>query len=857
MSNSDVSQTFDKPGLVGSSPMADDDRGEPTADMAIEGHSCAGDWPLPPFFRLAEQSLPDKACTVELIDGRLTRGELAEFDLGADSVGLRIAGMQNLERMKFARIRSIKLTLPVAYVADAAALDAVGSAESSDKSDRSFVVALRDGTKIRGDTLGFVKETAGLFLYLIEGDARHVINCFIPAGRIQDLQIGPLLGETLISQNILSAETLALAVNRQTKLRQERIGNYLAERAIISSEELVRAINEQGKRPNARIGDVLIEAGMITQAQLQEALAIQTQHRERRIGDILIDMGAVSVRLIQIALSDKLGIPYVNVREFRIDPMLIETIDAAFAIRHQVLPLLQTRDSLIVAVENPLAIDFLQDLRFKTSMTLDPVIADPQELKERISKEYSGHEARIAAGNTAAALGESDTGRALRNSSAVQTKVADLTSQLARETQKSQRPIKDVVVDSRVSENTLVRLVNKIIIEAHAQGASDIHIESNSGATYTRIRFRKDGILEEYLELPQAYNSSLVSRIKIMAELDISEHRHPQDGKIDFGKHGPLSIELRVAIIPTSNNLEDVVLRLLGGAEPLPLDRVGFSAADLELLKKMVSRSFGLLLVCGPTGSGKTTTLHSLLREINRPDLKIWTAEDPIEITQPGLRQVQVHAKIDWTFAAAMRAFLRADPDVIMVGEMRDAETTKIGIEASLTGHLVLSTLHTNSAAESIVRLLDLGMDPFNFADSLIGVLSQRLARRLCSSCKQVHIASAIEISDLVEEYCSETSLDSKDVLSRWQNEFWSDGHLLLHEAAGCELCRHGYKGRIVVYELLSATPDIKHLVRSRGTVPQVVALAQGQGTVSLRQHAIEKVLQGILDLASARAVSS
>ena len=858
MSNTRESQTPDNLDLA-SSPMEEHDSGEPTADVAVEAQECpAGDWPLPPFFQLAEPLPQDKECAVELIDGRVTRGELAEFDLGSDSVGLRIAGMQSLERIKFARIRSIKLTSPVAYVADAAALDAVGSAESSDESKRPFVVALRDGTKIKGDTLGFVKETAGLFLYLIEADAAHVINCFIPAGRIQDLQIGPLLGETLINQHIVSAETLALAVNKQNKLRQERIGNYLAERAIISAEELVRAINEQGKRPNARIGDVLIEAGMITQEQLLEALAIQTQHRERRIGDILIDMGAVSVRLIQIALSDKLGIPYVNVREFRIDLMVIETIDAAFAIRHQVLPLLQTRDTLIVAVENPLAIDFLQDLRFQTSMTLDPVIADPQELKERISKEYSGHEARVAAANaTAGTFGASDTGSALRNSSAVQTKVADLTSQLARETQKSQRPIKDVVVDSRVSENTLVRLVNKIIIEAHAQGASDIHIESNSGTTYTRIRFRKDGILEDYLELPQAYNSSLVSRIKIMAEMDISEHRHPQDGKIDFGKHGPLSIELRVAIIPTANNLEDVVLRLLGGAEPLPLDRVGFSAADLGLLKKMVSRSFGLLLVCGPTGSGKTTTLHSLLREINRPDLKIWTAEDPIEITQPGLRQVQVHAKIDWTFAAAMRAFLRADPDVIMVGEMRDAETTKIGIEASLTGHLVLSTLHTNSAAESIVRLLDLGMDPFNFADALIGVLSQRLARKLCSGCKQVHIASAAEISDLIEEYCSETSLDPKDVLSRWQNEFWSDGHLLLHEAAGCELCRHGYKGRIVVYELLSATPGIKHLVRSRGTVPQVVAHAQAQGTISLRQHAIEKVLQGILDLASARSVSS
>jgi type II secretory ATPase GspE/PulE/Tfp pilus assembly ATPase PilB-like protein len=816
------------------------------------------DWPLPPFFQFAEQPPPARECAVELIDGLVIHGELARFDLDEDSVAVRVPESDGLQWMKFVRIRSIKLIAPIAYIADAAALDSVGVTVEHADSQRSFVVSLRDGTKIKGITLGFIKDTGGVFLYVIEGKGVLAVNYFIPAGRIEDMQIGPPLGETLVSRKAVSAHALALALRNQTKLRQERIGSYLAERAIISSEQLIRAISEQGKRPNARLGDILLESGMITVDQLQEALAIQLTHRERRIGDILVDMGTVSVRLIQVALSDKLGIPYANVREFRIGPGVLEAIDGAFAIRHQVLPLVRSRDSLIVAVENPLAIDFLQDLRFQTSLTIDPVIADPQELKERISKAYAAVSGRVAAARLwAGALGASDTGDDAGNSGALQTKVADLTSQLARETQKSQRPIHQVVAASRVSENTLVRLVNKIITDAHNQGASDIHIESNGDSSYTRIRFRKDGDLENYLELPHAYNSSIVSRIKIMAELDISEHRHPQDGKIDFGKQGPLPIELRVAIIPTTNNLEDVVLRILGGAEPLPLDQVGFSDRDLTLLKKMISRSFGLFLVCGPTGSGKTTTLHSVLREINRPDLKIWTAEDPIEITQPGLRQVQVHSKIDWTFAAAMRAFLRADPDVIMVGEMRDAETTKIGIEASLTGHLVLSTLHTNSAAESIVRLLDLGMDPFNFADALVGVLSQRLARKLCAHCKHAHVASKTEISDLVEEYCSETSLDAADVLRDWQSRFWTDGDLLLAEASGCEACRLGYAGRVVVYELLSSTPAIKHLVRAQAALPELLALAQREGMVSLRQNAITKVLAGITDMASARAVSS
>jgi type II secretory ATPase GspE/PulE/Tfp pilus assembly ATPase PilB-like protein len=763
---------------------------------------------------------------------------------------VRLPQPEGLKRLDLALIRCIKLTRSLAYVVDSAALAAIDATEPPADNQKSFTVDLCDGSTMTGKTLGFVRDRAGLFLFLFEGDAARLFNCFIPAGQIKSVQIGPRLGDVLVENHAVTAEVLELALNQQAKLRQDRIGNYLIDRAIISAEQLTHALAAQAKIPTVRLGEILIQAKLITPQQLKEALTIQAGQRERRIGQILIDMGAVSLRLIQFAMSDKLGIPYVNVRDFKVGPGALEMLDTAFAIRHQVLPLLRLAESLVVAVEDPLATGFMEDLRFKTGMTIAPVIANPQELKARIAREYSNLESRrVSLGASAA------TGSALP-AGATQIKVADLTSQLARE-QPSGRPVKDVAVDTRVADNTLVKLVNKIIIEAHAQGASDIHIESNTGNGNTRIRFRKDGDLEDYLELPQAYSQSLVSRIKIMADLDISEHRHPQDGKIDFAKHGPLTIELRVAIIPTTSNLEDVVLRLLGGVEPLPLEQVGFSESDLLRLRQMISRTFGLFLVCGPTGSGKTTTLHSVLREINRPDMKIWTAEDPIEISQPGLRQVQVNAKIDWTFAAAMRAFLRADPDVIMVGEMRDAETTKIGIEASLTGHLVFSTLHTNSAAESVVRLLDLGTDPFNFADALIGILSQRLARKLCSNCKQVHVASESEMAALAEEYCNETQLDPATVLSRWRTDFAKEGRFVFRKAVGCEACRDGYKGRVVVYELLPGTAEIKHLVRSRAAVPQVLAAAQAGGMLSLRQNTIEQVLRGVLDMTSARAVSS
>jgi len=845
-------------------------------------------WPAPPMFRF-ETPPPAAlcACTIEYVDGPVIGGLLVEFSPDTNIVNLWPHDGVGPQAVAISRVRCIRLTEPARYAAEPSKpIAGDGSGPNAD-SPQPFVVLFRDGATLQGATLGVKKIAAGSFLYVAEADGGTVINCFIPAGCIQELRMSSsvdairadtnppdaILADAILSDAVaalvmpaeavqagspdVKAATLLQALNKQSQQRNDKVGQYLAPRAIKTSDDLIRALHVQGKRPNARLGDILIEAGAITKDQLAQALAVQSQHKGRRLGDILIDIGAVSGRLIQVALSDKLGIPYVNVREFPIGLGVLETITTAFAIRHQVLPLLQTTDRLIVAVENPLAVDFLQDLRFQNRTWIDPVIADPQELKERISKEYSGLDNRVAVAKADAGGPSAFDVNAQLGVSALQANVADLTSQLARETKSSARTAKEVVNDPRVSENTLVRLVNKIIIEGHAQGASDIHIESNGGNAYTRIRFRKDGELEDYLDLPQAYSNSLVSRIKIMAELDISERRHPQDGKIDFGKHGPLAIELRVAIIPTANGLEDVVLRILSAAEALPLDQVGFSPKDLASLKKMISRSFGLVLVCGPTGSGKTTTLHSVLREINTPDLKIWTAEDPVEITQRGLRQVQVNAKIDWTFAAAMRAFLRADPDVIMVGEMRDVETTKIGIEASLTGHLVFSTLHTNSAAESVVRLLDLGMDPFNFADALIGVLSQRLARKLCPTCKHARIATAEEVADLVEEYCANTDLDRAEVLRGWQRDYWTDGHLILREPSGCDACKDGYKGRVVVYELLAATPAIKHMIRAKTAVPQMLAVAQQEGMLSLRQNTLHHVLRGILDLTSARSVSS
>ncbi|NOY62297.1 MAG: type II/IV secretion system protein [Gammaproteobacteria bacterium] len=416
---------------------------------------------------------------------------------------------------------------------------------------------------------------------------------------------------------------------------------------------------------------------------------------------------------------------------------------------------------------------------------------------------------------------------------------------------------------SEIEDNIVVKLINKVIVDAHHQGASDIHIEPYKDGKKTIIRFRKDGTLIPYFELPGHYRNALVSRIKIMAGLDISERRKPQDGKIDYRKYGSLDIELRVATMPTVGRIEDIVIRVLSSGKPVPVNELDLSERNHDKIRKAIAKPYGLFLVCGPTGSGKTTTLHSILGDLNTDARKIWTVEDPVEITQEGLRQVQVNPRIGLTFAAAMRSFLRADPDVIMVGEMRDQETLAIGVEASLTGHLVLSTLHTNSAPDSIVRLLDMGMDPFNFADALLGILAQRLAKRLCLECREEHIASEDEIQALLREYrkevkqCQNSQLSAEAVMSEWHSKFADrDGRYTLYKAVGCDTCdRTGYKGRIGIHEFLDATDVVKRCILEGQTVSELLAAGLEGDMRTLKQDGIEKVLQGYTDMVQVRIV--
>jgi type II secretory ATPase GspE/PulE/Tfp pilus assembly ATPase PilB-like protein len=423
----------------------------------------------------------------------------------------------------------------------------------------------------------------------------------------------------------------------------------------------------------------------------------------------------------------------------------------------------------------------------------------------------------------------------------------------------------DSALESAAADNELVKFVNKVIVDAYNQKASDIHIEPMPGKAKTGIRFRIDGTLQPYIEVPAQFRQAMITRLKIMCDLDISEKRKPQDGKIKFKKYGPLDIELRVATIPSVGGVEDVVMRILAAGEPIPLDKLGLTAYNKTRLEQTISKPYGLFYVCGPTGSGKTTTLHSILKFLNTPDTKIWTVEDPVEITQKGLRQVQVNKKAGIDFALVMRAFLRADPDIIMVGESRDKETVSMGVEASLTGHLVFSTLHTNSAPESITRLLDMGMDPFNFADALLGILAQRLAKKLCD-CKEAYFPDASEVKTFIAEYSEELRHtpawtddhegEVQKLYERWIEQYGVDGKLRIYRSVGCDKCnKTGYKGRIGLHELMVADDAAKKLIQERARVAELFASAVNSGMRTLKMDGMEKVLMGLTDLKMVRSV--
>ncbi len=590
--------------------------------------------------------------------------------------------------------------------------------------------------------------------------------------------------------------------------------------------------------------DHLIHDSVLTSTEFESATRI-AREKECDVEEVLVKEFEIQPSVIGQALAAFYGVPYEAYKADRIKPAdLLKNLKREYIESNAWVPVDESKDGLVILTLDP---ERTKSQRIVSiifpKQNITYTVCTKQEFKATVDQFYGGG-------------GELDSGN-----------INEMLTGLEDGEEPEDEDSSEVDEASAASDNELVKLVNKIIVDAYKMGVSDIHVEPFPGKGKTKIRFRKDGSLMPYIEIPASYRNPLVTRIKIMCDLDISEKRRPQDGKIRFKKYGPLDIELRVATIPSAGGMEDVVMRILAAGEPIPLDNMGFTQHNLEELKSIISKPYGLFFVCGPTGSGKTTTLHSILKHLNRDETKIWTAEDPVEITQKGLRQVQMNVKAGLTFPVVMKSFLRADPDIIMVGEMRDKETTSIGIEASLTGHLVFATLHTNSAPESIIRLLDMGMDPFNFADALLGVLAQRLAKRLCKKCKESYVVTEDELNLLLKEYCEELQNIERfkadpdaaveEIKAEWIKQYGDDkGQITLSKPTGCDSCAGtGYAGRVGLHELLRASDEVKRNIQEHARVAEILVTALGDGMRTLKQDGIEKVLQGITDIHQVRAV--
>ena len=826
-----------------------------TPASAAEGSAEAFAWPTP-----ALASYPRPACALELerceiegLNGRIIPGRLQMFNPVEGQLRMVSPGSRTPITLRFGQFRRLTLLSPLSPLSSA-----LGVVEGDPLSERpavSYCIRLKGSKPVEGKTVNPRQEPYGLFLFEPIDALGRLRRSFVPAEAYTEVELGARIGELLVEQKAISRDEIEKTVQEQASLRTQKLGELLLERHALTPEQLSEAIDKQASMPMVRIGEALVALGYVTESQIEEALQQQRGDRKMPLGEMLVDKGLVSRENLQMALSRKMGYPVVDVLKFPVEAEALAKVPYHIAQRLAALPLMLRGGRLVLALDDPSKRQAVDEVEFIAQCNVVPVLARAKEIPLAIERVYE----RLGL----SAWQPADAMSLEQPAEGEQRDTSELLASLEQQHSAEQgREADEPTIEQ--SDNSLVKLINQMILEAKAQRVSDIHIECQPGREKVRIRFRKDGQLRGYMELPHTYRAAVIARLKIMCDLDISERRKPQDGKINFNRFQPgARLELRLATIPTYGGLEDAVLRLLASAKPLPLDKLNLAPYNLTGLKEVMVRPYGMLLCVGPTGSGKTTTLHSAMGHINTPERKIWTAEDPIEITQPGLRQVQVNPKIDWTFAKALRAFLRADPDVVMVGEIRDAETAQMAVEASLTGHLVLSTLHTNSAAETVTRLLDMGMDPFNFADSLLGVLAQRLLRKLCTQCRVERDATDAEVEEWLDDYLhafiDETKRPPREpLLADWKERHGKDGRLRHFHSPGCDSCDNtGFNGRVAIHEMLRVSRTVRHLIQTGTRAELILQAAMVEGLRTLRQDGIEKVLAGLTSIEEVRASSN
>jgi type II secretory ATPase GspE/PulE/Tfp pilus assembly ATPase PilB-like protein len=657
------------------------------------------------------------------------------------------------------------------------------------------------------------RKYANGFIGLLEEGADGFQTIFFTHSGVRLRHEDRLIGEILRDQGVVSTDVIEKALRDHDDIRHRRMGEVLAACTDVSRETIELTIKaatqKQTSASDKRVGDILIEAGLVTREQVEKAFEKQQRGKKTKGGELLVKLGLITEEQLLAALAIKFRLPFVDLTNIIPTEEALGALSEGLVDRLKVLPVEFDGRRLVVATSAPTDPAIGDSLRFSTNYNIELVVATAEQISTAIDKYYH----------------HIDT--------VLETMKEDAQNVTIEEDDEQGQVFEP---DSEV-----VTLINRILIDAYRRGVSDIHFEPGSGKNPVVVRYRVDGECFLAHKISASFKGAINSRIKIMAALDISERRRPQSGKIKL-RFEQRRLEYRVEITPSVGGQEDAVLRLLSSSKPLPLSEMGFLPHNLERFKEILERPNGIILCVGPTGSGKTTTLHSALGYINKPSRKIWTAEDPVEITQPGLRQVQVNPKIGFTFSEALRSFLRADPDVIMIGEMRDTETARISIEASLTGHLVFSTLHTNSAPETVVRLLDMGMDAFTFADAILGIVAQRLPRKLCDHCKKPGRPRRDVYDALIANFVRDAGKVADSIPS------FKDATIMLKN--GCEQCGGtGYKGRFAIHELLRATPAIRRAIREGAGVEALRQIALAEGMWTLRMDGVMKVFQGMTDL--------
>jgi type II secretory ATPase GspE/PulE/Tfp pilus assembly ATPase PilB-like protein/tetratricopeptide (TPR) repeat protein len=593
-----------------------------------------------------------------------------------------------------------------------------------------------------------------------------------------------------------------------------------------NSEEIAKKANSlKSSISTSSRYDYLIKKNLVNTNQLQEALAI-SKKIGKSVEFVLIDRFQVKKKEVGKSLSLYYGCPFRDFdTEIDVPVELTNKLKKSFLLYYSWVPLRWDSKGVEILVDDPKDLRKTDHIRaLMTNQKINFAVGTKEDIEKFIHHFFDPRVEKL-------------TGSVLENLDEI---IPDISFEEEEE-------IDDDTGGLDESSSQVVKFVDQVLVNAFRNKASDIHIEPSGITRRTTIRFRTDGVCHEYVQVPNAMAPAIVSRLKIMADLDIAERRRPQDGKITFKRKGIQDFELRISTMPTAGKFEDAVLRILTTTRTPKIDEIGLNERNLSVMKRIIVKPYGLILCVGPTGSGKTTTLHSALAHINTSSVKIWTAEDPVEITQAGLRQVQVKPKIGLDFAKIMRGFLRLDPDIIMIGEMRDRETAATAIEASLTGHLVLSTLHTNNAPETLTRLIDMGMNPLNISDSFLGVLAQRLVRRLCRDCIEAYHPDQEEFDYIVADY-------GKQAFESLAVEYTPDFEL--HHSMGCEKCSgSGYKGRMGIHELIEGTPEIKTLIKKQATSQDLAKQAVKDGMTTLKQDGIHKVFDGVTDMREVRRV--